>query len=57
MIPMKQPEFHGISVVGRQPGSALRLVASPRDDFTWFPGYVGTQMTMSLSLCVFFVGV
>jgi len=23
----------------RQPGSALRLVASPRDDFTWFPGY------------------
>ena len=51
---MKQPEFHGISiVVARQPGSALRLVASPRDDFTWFPGYVGTQMTMLPSLCVF----
>ena len=41
-------------MVGRQPGSALRLVASPRDDFTWFPGYVGTQMTMSLEfVCVF----
>ena len=56
---MQQPEFHGISiVVARQPGSALRLVASPRDDFTWFPGYVGTQMTMLPKfVCVFFVGV